>query len=219
MRRVADGDGATKEPTARKLVTGMISYPESDQFLAALRQARHAAVSITQSLPAAIFSVLEQNRIAFGAGSVEVIVEDVSEIGYLRRLHSAQWSLFYGIGLPRGTVIILDRKHAVRIVAEAPTFVNWRCRSLRHGEDLYLALLWHRFGLAVSIAGEVKDRDLADSLFCLRLEGRRDQWCRVRNPAVNPLPPLGARIEAFGWEKWNSRIIDTLEIRPLPRCR
>ena len=79
-----------------------------------------------------------------------------------------------------------------------------------------MALLWHRFGLAVSIAGEVKECDLAEHLFCLRIDARRDQWCRLRSENRR-LPDVGGRIEAFGWEKWNTRILDILDVKPMAK--
>ncbi|HSK30974.1 MAG TPA: hypothetical protein VLA17_13510 [Candidatus Limnocylindria bacterium] len=40
-------------------------------------------------------------------------------MAYLRSLHGAGFSLFYGIGLPRGAVILLDRQRAFRLIIDA----------------------------------------------------------------------------------------------------
>ncbi|HSK30537.1 MAG TPA: hypothetical protein VLA17_11295, partial [Candidatus Limnocylindria bacterium] len=116
-------------------------------ILPILRTARHASVYTTCPLPEEIFGALTANRVARGSDSVEFVVEGISEIEYLRSLHGAGFSLFYGVGLPPGAVILLDRERAFRLIIDAAAHTqSWR--ELNRGGDLYMALLWHRFGLA-----------------------------------------------------------------------
>jgi hypothetical protein len=50
-------------------------------------------------------------------------------------------------------------------------------------------------------------------LFCLQVEGKRDQWCRLAISASQRLPQTGDRIDAVGWAKWSTRIIEILEVK------
>ena len=44
---------------------------------------------------------------------------------------------------------------------------------------------------------------------------KREQWCRFRTPATNKLPEIGAIVELFGWEKWNTHVVEVLDLKEL----
>jgi hypothetical protein len=81
---------------------------------------------------------------------------------------------------------------------------------VKNAENIYTGLLWHRFGLAVSVSGVANERNFEKKLFSLKIDAKREEWFRVKTTAA--IPDRGAGIEVFGWEKWNSRIIEVLEI-------
>lgn len=148
---------------------------------------------------------------------LEAIVEDL-DIEYLRRLHSTGLSLFYGIGLPPQSIILLDCKRGF-LIEDNQQNPDWRLRLLKNSEDLYLSLLWHKFGIAVLVSGLVKEIDAKSRLFCLTVNGKSEQWCRFRDPAASKLPEVGANVELFGWEKWNTHVLEVLNVRVLGVCR
>jgi hypothetical protein len=129
----------------------------------------------------------------------------------MRTLHAAGLSLFYGIGLPEKSIILLDGKRGF-LIDETQEHSKWHVRLLKNAEDLYLGLLWHKFGIAVSLVGEVLDHDVERNLFCIRLNGKRAQWCRFQDPKTTQLPEIGANVELFGWQKWNTQVVEVLEL-------
>jgi hypothetical protein len=119
--------------------------------------------------------------------------------------------VFYGVGLPQQTTILIDRKRGFQLEEDEKNS-TWRLRPLKNAEDLSLTMIWHKFGIAVSLHGVVNQWDCAKELFCVVTEGRREQWCRFRDPAVKQIPEVGAYVELFGWDKWNTRVIEVLDV-------
>src|SRR6266545_8147150 len=99
------------------------------------------------------------------------------------------------------------------LLEEAQPNSNAQWRSLQNSEDVCLNLLWHRFGIAVLLRGFIKVNDDKAELFCINIDGQREQWCRFRTPDTQELPEVGARVELFGWEKWRTNVIEVLELR------
>jgi len=118
------------------------------------------------------------------ATAVSTVVEELGDVEYLRALHGAGVALYYSISLPQPTIVVLDHKHAFRLEDSLPT--NLRLRSLARGEDIYLALLWHRFGLAESLRGEVTALN----------PGGCSSVCKWKASGISgagsPFPPLNA---------------------------
>jgi hypothetical protein len=81
--------------------------------------------------------------------------------------------------------------------------------------DLYVKLLWRRFGLTISYEGELKEIHPESGFFRVGLEEERDLWCRFSEPRSNGLPAVGTRVQLFGWIKWNSQIMEVLELAAL----
>jgi len=161
---------------------------------------------------------LKERAKAGARGTIEAVVEDLPDVSYLRSLHEASFSVFYGIGLPQRTMILVDRQKGW-LLEEDEKISTWRLRRLKNAEDLSLTMLWHKFGIAVSLRGVVTRRDCARELFSLIIHGRTDQWCRFKDSATNTIPEVGAQVEIFGWEKWSTRIIEVLELTELERDR
>ena len=173
--------------------------------------AKQITLCLKKPLPADLFKKLQQLAQERPKGTMEAAVEDLDDVEYLRGLHTAGFSLFYGIGLPPQSIILLDRKRGF-VLQEDQQNVGWRLRSLKEAEDFYLSLLWHRFGIAVLFSGLVEANDPKQGLFCLTVEGKREQWCRLKEQAANKFPKVGGRVEVFGWEKWNAHIVEALEV-------
>ncbi|HEY7164250.1 MAG TPA: hypothetical protein VIB79_06785 [Candidatus Binatia bacterium] len=181
-------------------------------FAADVKTAREIAIYFKKPLPATVFDALKEITRHRQKSLVEAVAEDVADVSYLRGLHSLGLSVYYGLGLPSQTLIFLDRKRAFSF-AETGAGNHHPARSVKNAEDLYLSLLWHRFGLAVLISGVANERNSEKNLFSLKTTETREEWFRLKDS--QSLPVRGARVEIFGWQKWNSRIVEVLEIRQL----
>ena len=74
------------------------------------------------------------------------------------RLHSCGFELFYGLGLPRQTLIFMDSGRGF-VLEDNPDMQSFKSLSLKDVDNLYYRLLWSRFGHAVSLCGSVKETD------------------------------------------------------------
>jgi len=177
-----------------------------------LKTSKQVTLYIRKSLPAELFEELKSRAHERPNGAIEVVTEELDDVAYLRALRSSGFAVFYGLGLPSQTVILLDRKRGY-LLEEAQPNSNAQWRSLQNSEDVCLNLLWHRFGIAVLLRGFIKVNDDKAELFCINIDGQREQWCRFRTPDTRELPEVGARVELFGWEKWHTHVIEVLELR------
>lgn len=196
-----------------------LAVTRSDRFtfgelIAELKTAKQATLYLKQPLPKGLFDELREVAAYTRHPVIEAVVEDIDDVEYLRNLHSAGFSLFYGIGLPLQTIILLDRRRGF-LLEENQQRSGWNLRLLKNAEELYLSLLWRRFGVAVVLSGSIKETDKEKKLFSLIVEGRRQQWCRFKGADTNELPEVGTPVEVFAWEKWNSHILEALELRVL----
>ena len=123
-------------------------------------------------------------------------------------------SVYNGAGLPQETLIIVDRIQGYWLATDTDA-AGGALVAADNAPDLYIKLLWRRFGLAVSYEGELKEIDPDTGLFCVGLEEERELWCRFTQPRSNGLPVTGARVRVFGWIKWNSQIMEVLELAQL----
>jgi len=138
------------------------------------------------------------------------IVEDI-DVEYMRRLHEAGVSLFYGLGLPEKSIILMDGKRGF-LIDDAKERSKWQVRLLKDAEDVYLRLLWHKFGIAVSLGGIILETDVERGLFCVRVDGKHAQWCRFKCSETSTPPEIGTKVELFGWQKWNTQVIEVLQL-------
>jgi hypothetical protein len=63
--------------------------------------AKHVCVYHKQPLPKKLLKSLGDVVWASSGTTVEIVAEDIGDIGYLRALHSSGFKLFYGVGLPQ----------------------------------------------------------------------------------------------------------------------
>ena len=181
---------------------------------ASLKSAVHVVLYLRKPLPEVLFQSIKQVGKDSARGTIEAVVEDLPDVGYLRGLYKANFAVFYGIGLPPQTTIIVDHSRGF-VLEDDEKNSTWRLRRLKNAEDLSLTMLWHKFGHAVLLHGYVTRRDCAKGLFCLAINGKSEQWCRFKDSVAGNIPAVGANVEIFGWEKWNTRIIESLDLREL----
>ena len=149
-----------------------------------------------------------------GRGSLDLVVEQIDDVAYLKKLNFAGASAYNGVGLPRETLVIVDRIQGYWLATDTDA-AGGALVAADNAPDLYIKLLWRRFGLAVSYEGELKEIYPDIGFFCIGLEEQRELWCRVSRPRSNGLPAAGARVQLFGWIKWNSHIMEVLELAQL----
>jgi len=125
-------------------------------------------------------------------------------------LNFAGASVYNGVGLPRETLVIVDRNQGYWLATDTDA-AGGAAVAADNAPDLYLKLLWRRFGLAVSYEGELKEIHRESGFFRVGLEEERDLWCRFSEPRSDGLAPVGTRVQVFGWIKWNSQIMEVLE--------
>ena len=183
------------------------------ELIGEMKTAKEITLYLKEPLPADLFEDLKR-LLRREQPTIEVVVEGFSNIGYLQGLHAAGFSLFYGLGLPAKTIVFLGRKRGF-LIEDAELSSARVLRLLKRAEDLYFSLLWRRFGVAVLLSGSIKETDKEKKLFCLIVEGGRLQWCRFKDADTKELPEVGAQVEVFAWEKWNSHILEILELRVL----
>ncbi len=165
---------------------------------------------LKEPLPPELFDALKELAEDSPSPVIEAVVEGLNDVDYLYRLHSAGFSIFYGVSLPPVTIILLDSKRGF-VLEESRGDSKWRVRKLKNPEDLYLSLVWHKFGIAVFISGSVTEIDTTSGLFCVT-NNKREQWCRFRTPTTNKLPEIGTTVKLFGWEKWNTHVVEVLHV-------
>jgi len=194
------------------LVPSTSNLHRFEELASELKTSKQVTLYIRKSLPAELFEELKSRAHERPNGAIEVVTEELDDVAYLRALRSSGFAVFYGLGLPSQTVILLDRKKGYLLEQGQPN-PNAQWRSLKNSEDVCLNLLWHRFGIAVLLRGFIKVNDDKAELFCINIDGQREQWCRFRTPDTRELPEVGARVELFGWEKWHTHVIEVLELR------
>jgi len=176
-----------------------------------LKTAKQVTLCLIRPLPADLLEKIAHLTNGHNSEPERTAIVEGVDTRYMRSLYAAGFSLFYGIGLPENAIILLDGKRGF-LIDETQEHSKWHVRLLKNAEDLYLGLLWHKFGIAVSLMGEVQDHDVERNLFCIRLKDKRAQWCRLQDPKTTQLPEIGANVELFGWEKWNTQVIEVLEL-------
>jgi len=211
FQRARKGSLHYGSPALTRLPTESYSLRELvDEF----RISKQATFYLKKPLPPELFDALKELAEEHSGPAIEAVVEELNDIEYLYRLHSAGFSIFYGIGLPPQTIILLDGKRGFVLEGR-----EWHLRMLKNPQDLYLSLLWHKFGIAVLLTGCVKETDAKNKLFCIAVKGKREQWCRFRDSVTKKIPRVGINVEIFGWDKWNTPIVEVLELKELQAIR
>ena len=182
-------------------------------LVARLASAEHVIAYFNKPLPEPLLDGLRLLAGRLGRGSVDLVVERIDDLAYLKKLNFAGASVYNGAGLPRETLVIVDRIQGYWLATDTDAAGD-ALVAADNAPDLYIKLLWRRFGLAVSYEGELKEIDPGTGFFCVGLE-ERDLWCRFSRPRSNGLPAAGTRVQLFGWIKWNSHIMEVLELAAL----
>jgi len=183
-------------------------------LVARLESADHAIAYFNKPLPEPLLDGMRLLAGRRGRGSIDLVVERIDDIAYLKKLNFAGASVYNGVGLPRETLVIVDRNQGYWLAADTDA-AGGALVAADNAPDLYIKLLWRRFGLAVSYEGELKAIYPDTGLFCVGLKEQREIWCRFGQPRSNGLPAAGAKVRLFGWIKWNSQIMEVLELTPL----
>jgi len=179
-------------------------------LVAQLRTAKRVTIYHKQPLPKHLLKPLRDLVSAEMHPKVEIIVEDLADAVYLRGLHSSGFELFYGVGLPRNTLLFMDSGRGFVLENNLET-TSFRKLTSKDVENLYYRLLWCRLGHAVLLSGFVKETDVEESLFCLIVEDK-DIWCRLKSPMTAEIPNVGVRVHVFCWEKWMTHILDVIQL-------
>jgi len=183
-------------------------------LIARLESAEHAIAYFNTPLPEPLLDGMRLLAGRRGRGSVDLVAEQIDDVAYLKKLNFAGASVYDGVGLPRETLVIVDRIQGYWLAADTDA-TGGAATAADNAPDLYIKLLWRRFGLAVSYEGELKEIHLGTGFFCVELEEQRELWCRLSQPRSNGLPAAGTRVRLFGWIKWNSHIMEVLELAAL----
>ena len=111
-----------------------------------------------------------------GRGSLDLVVEQIDDVAYLKKLNFADALVYNGVGLPRETLVIVDRNQGYWLATDTDA-AGGAAVAADNAPDLYVKLLWRRFGLAVSYEGELKGIYPDTGFFCIGLEEQRELWC------------------------------------------
>ena len=183
-------------------------------LVAKLASADHTIAYFMKPLPEPLLDSMRLLAGRRGPGSLDLVVEKIDDVAYLKKLRLGGASVYNGVGLPPETLIIIDRDQGYWLTAHADA-AGATLVAANDAPDLYIKLLWRRFGLAVSYEGELKEIHPGSGFFCVGLAEERDLWCRFSEPRSDGLAPVGTRVQVFGWIKWNSQIMEVLEIATL----
>lgn len=178
-------------------------------LVARLASADHAIAYLRQPLPEPLLDGLHRLAGRNGHGSLDLVIDGIDDVAYLKKLRLAGASVYNGTGLPQDTLVIVNREEGYWLITEANA--KGDLVPADNAPDLYLKLLWRRFGLAVSYEGDLIEIH-SNGFFCIGREEQRDIWCRFSEPRSNGLPSVGTRVQLFGWIKWNSQIMEVLEV-------
>jgi len=176
----------------------------------AIKTAKEITLYLRQTPPAELLRELKELTSRQNHATIEVVVEDFRDTDCLRALYSAGCSIYYGLGIPSQPLVFLDRTRGF-LVEDQQFGRRLSLKPVKNPEDLYLRLLWRRFGNAVSLSGSIKEKDIKSGLFCLVSEGGRELWCRPKDPVSVEVPPVGTKIEIFAWEKWLTHVLEVLQ--------
>ena len=213
VRASSSSNGRAEGLPANRTFDGALAFARVSigELVTKIRTARQVTVCQKEPLPNRLLLALSDLVSADPHPAVEIVVEDISDVAYLRRLYSTGFQLFYGLGLPRQTLIFMDSGRGF-VLEDNPDMQSFKSLSAKDVDNLYYRLLWSRFGHAVSLCGTVKETDVAEDLFCLVLEKGREVWCRLRSGVPHRIPALGEKVSVFVWEKWFTHIFDVIHL-------
>jgi hypothetical protein len=122
-------------------------------LVARLESADHTIAYFNTPLPEPLLDGLRLLAGRRGRGSLDLVVEQIDDVAYLKKLNFAGASVYNGVGLPRETLVIVDRIQGYWLATDTDA-AGGAPVAADNAPDLYVKLLWRRFGLAVSYEGE-----------------------------------------------------------------
>jgi len=149
-------------------------------LVARLESAEHAIAYFNKPLPEPLLDGMRLLAERRGRGSVDLVVEEIDDVAYLKKLNFAGASVYNGVGLPRETLVIVDRNQGYWLATDTDA-AGGAAVAADNAPDLYLKLLWRRFGLAVSYTGELKEIDPDTGFFCVGLEEQERRKTGVKS--------------------------------------
>src|SRR6188768_1793798 len=78
-------------------------------LIARLESAEHAIAYFNTPLPEPLLDGMRLLAGRRGRGSVDLVAEQIDDVAYLKKLNFAGASVYDGVGLPRETLVIVDR--------------------------------------------------------------------------------------------------------------
>ena len=143
-------------------------------LVARLESADHTIAYFNTPVPEPLLDGMRLLAGRRGRGSLDLVVEQIDDVAYLKKLNFAGASVYNGVGLPRETLVIVDRIQGYWLATDTDA-AGGALVAADNAPDLYVKLLWRRFGLAVSYEGELKEIYPDTGFFCVGLEERLDQ--------------------------------------------
>ena len=150
-------------------------------LVAKLASADHTIAYFMKPLPEPLLDSMRLLAGRRGLGSLDLVVEKIDDVAYLKKLRLGGASVYNGVGLPPETLIIIDRDQGYWLTAHADA-AGATLVAANDAPDLYIKLLWRRFGLAVSYEGELQEIHPGSGFFRVGLAEERDLWCRFSEP-------------------------------------
>jgi hypothetical protein len=120
-----------------------------------LESADHTIAYFNKPLPEPLLDGLRLLAGRRGRGSFDLVTEQIDDVAYLKKLNFPGASVYNGVGLPQETLVIVDRIQGYWLAADTDATGD-ALAAADNAPDLYIKLLWRRFGLAVSYEGELK---------------------------------------------------------------
>ena len=179
-------------------------------LVARLESADHTIAYFNKPLPEPLLHGLRLLAGRRGRGSLDLVVEQIDDVAYLKKLNFAGASVYNGVGLPRETLVIVDRIQGYWLATDTDA-AGGAPVAADNAPDLYVKLLWRRFGLAVSYEGELKEFILALDFFasgwknnesCGVVSANHEAMAyRRRAPEFNC--SAGSSGTATSWKSWS----------------
>jgi hypothetical protein len=117
-------------------------------LVARLESADHTIAYFNKPLPEILLDGLRLLAGRGGRGSVDLVAEQIDDVPYLKKLNFVGASVYNGIGLPQETLVIVYRIQGYWLATDTDA-AGGALVPADNAPDLYIKLLWRRFGLSL----------------------------------------------------------------------